>query len=46
MWYEKNCRHLCDMHIHDWNPAFLSEFSPEDYVENLKIAGITEAMIY
>ncbi len=47
MWYE-NCyrRHLCDMHVDDWNPEFLSEFSPEKYVENLKKAKIQSAMIY
>lgn len=46
-WYENNYRrHLADMHIDDWNDAFLSEFSVEEYVENLKIAKITNAMIY
>ena len=47
MWY-KNCfrRHLCDMHIDDWDKSFLSEFSPEDYVENLKRAKIENAMLY
>lgn len=47
MWYEKNYRrHLCDMHIADWNDEFLSQFSPEEYVANLKTAKITNAMIY
>ena len=47
MWYE-NCfrRHLCDMHIHEWDDSFLSKFSPEEYVENLKKAKIQNAMIY
>jgi len=39
-------RHLLDMHIDDWNPEFLSQFSPEAYVENLKKAQINYAMIY
>lgn len=39
-------RHLLDMHIEDWHPDFLSQFSPEDYVENLKKAQINYAMIY
>lgn len=39
-------RHLLDMHIEDWDPAFLSKFSPETYVENLKKAQINYAMIY
>lgn len=47
MWY-KNVyrRHLCDMHIDDWDDEFLSRFSPEGYVENLKAAKIENAMIY
>lgn len=39
-------RHLCDMHIADWDEKFLSEFSPEDYVANLKESKIQLAMIY
>ncbi len=47
MWYKKHLRrHLCDMHIDDWSPAFLSKFSPETYVENLKLAKINSAMLY
>ena len=47
MWYENSYRrHLLDMHIDDWDPAFLSEFSPEEYVKNLKAAKIQSAMIY
>lgn len=47
MWYEKSYRrHLCDMHIDDWDESFLSEFSPEVYVENLKKANIQNAMLY
>jgi hypothetical protein len=46
-WYEnKYRRHLLDMHIDDWDERFLSEFSPETYVENLKKARIQSAMIY
>ena len=47
MWYKNNFRrHLCDMHISDWDDAFLSEFSPDEYVENLKKAKIQNAMLY
>lgn len=46
-WYEKSYRrHLCDMHIDDWDDAFLREFSPEEYFENLKLAQVTSPMIY
>ncbi len=47
MWYSSVYRrHLCDMHIDDWDERFLSEFSPEDYYRNLKQAKIQNAMIY
>ena len=47
MWYDKAFRrHLCDMHIDDWDKRFLAEFSPEEYVENLKTANVQNAMIY
>ena len=47
MWYsDRYRRHLCDMHIDDWDPEFLSQFSPEEYVENLKRAKINNAMLY
>ena len=39
-------RHLLDMHIDDWSEEFLSQFDPEEYVENLKKAKINYAMIY
>lgn len=47
MWY-KNVyrRHLCDMHIDDWDESFLSQLSLEEYVENLKLEKIQSAMIY
>lgn len=47
MWYTRLFRrHLLDMHIDDWSPEFLSRFSPETYVENLKRAKINYAMVY
>ncbi len=47
MWYKNIMRrHLCDMHIDDWNPDFLSQLSPEKYVENLRLAKIENAMLY
>ena len=46
-WYQSSFRrNLVDMHIEDWDERFLSEFSPEDYVENLKHAKIKSAMLY
>lgn len=47
MWYQNSFRrHLCDMHIEEWNPSFLSEFSPEDYYACLKKARVQTAMLY
>ena len=47
MWYSNLYRrHLMDMHIDDWDESFLSRFSPEEYVENLKRADINVAMLY
>ena len=47
MWYSDLYRlHLCDMHIDDWDDAFLKEFSPETYVDALQTAGINYAMLY
>lgn len=46
-WYKKSYRrNLVDMHIEDWNPEFLSKFSPEMYVEMMKIAKVQSAMVY
>lgn len=46
-WYQKSYRRsLVDMHIEDCDERFLSEFSPEAYVEYLKTANIDSAMIY
>ncbi len=39
-------RNLVDMHIEDWNDEFLSKFSPEAYVANLKKAHIQTPMLY
>ena len=47
MWYEKSYRrNLVDMHIDDWNPEFLSEFSPDEYHSNLVRGKIQSPMIY
>ena len=47
MWYTNSYRrHLCDMHIDDWDEKFLSQFSPDAYYENLKKANIQNAMLY
>ena len=47
MWYSSLYRrHLLDMHIEDWSSEFLSEFSAEEYIKNLKKAQINYAMIY
>jgi len=39
-------RNLVDMHIEDWDEKFLSQFDPKKYVELLKVANVTTAMIY
>lgn len=47
MWYETAYRrHLCDMHIEDWDEQFLSQFSPEKYVQDLITAKVQNPMIY
>ena len=47
MWYSNLYRrHLIDMHIEDDNDVYLSEFSPEVYVDNLKRCKANYAMIY
>ena len=47
MWYTNSYRrHLCDMHIEDWDESFLSRFDPEVYYQNLKRADVDAAMIY
>lgn len=46
-WY-KNVyrRNLVDMHIEDWDDEFLSQFSAEEYYQNLVKANIESPMIY
>lgn len=47
MWYQNAFRrHLCDMHVDDWDPTFLSKFDPDTYVRNLKTAKLQNAMLY
>ena len=47
MWFKNSYRrHLCDIHIEDWNPEFLSEFDPYTYYNNLKKANVQSPMIY
>jgi len=47
MWFSNNYRrNLVDMHIEDWNPEFLSEFSVDDYHKNLITGKIQSPMIY
>lgn len=46
-WYSTSYRrNLVDMHLEDWDPAFMSRFDPVSYCENLKKAHIKSAMIY
>ena len=46
-WFEeKYRRHLCDMHIEQWDNSFLSKFSETDYFNNIKRANVNSAMIY
>lgn len=39
-------RTLLDMHIGDWDPAFLSKYEPEHLAELYRRAGVTSAMLY
>lgn len=46
-WYKKAWRrNVVDMHIDDWDPLFLSEFDPENYVNMLTLAGVDSAVVY
>lgn len=46
-WYSRDWRrHLMDMHIDDWDDAFLADFSPEQYFAYLKRAKVQSPMIY
>lgn len=39
-------RLLLDMHIPDWDPAFLSRYEPMDYVQAAETAGADGVMLY
>ncbi|MCL5072250.1 MAG: alpha-L-fucosidase [Actinobacteria bacterium] len=46
-WYKRSFRrNIIDMHIEDWDEKFLSRFSPEEYMEMLKIAEVQATMVY
>ncbi len=46
-WFSRDFRrNLVDMHIEDWDEKFLSQFDPERYVELLKTAKVSTAMVY
>ena len=46
-WYQKSFRRLLvDMHIPDWTPGMMKDFSPENYAEMMKIAHVDCAEIY
>ena len=46
-WYAGSFRRmLCDMHISDWDPRFLSRFDPEEYVRLLCMARVQTVMLY
>ena len=46
-WYKTKFRRtLLDMHIEEWDPAFLSKYNPDDYFECLKEGNINAPMIY
>ncbi|MBR0537502.1 MAG: alpha-L-fucosidase [Clostridia bacterium] len=47
MWYENSFkRNLIDMHIADWDPAFMSRFDPESYAEAVSASGVDTAIVY
>ena len=47
MWYKSSTwRNLIDMHIPDWNPEFLTEFSPEAYVQAMTDAKVDASIVY
>jgi len=47
MWYRNsNFRNLVDMHIPDWNPAYLQQFDPEQYADCMARAGVDTALVY
>jgi len=46
-WYKTSFRrNLVDMHIDDWNEAFLSKFDPQAYYDCLKAGRIKSPMLY
>jgi len=46
-WYRRNYRrNLIDMHIEDWNDAFLSKLNTETYISMLKKSNVQAAMVY
>ena len=47
MWFDRSFRRgLVDMHIPDWDPAFLRDFSAETYAECMALAGFDTVEIY
>lgn len=47
MWYERSTwRNLIDMHIPDWNPEFLSQFSPDAYADAMAAAQVDTSIVY
>lgn len=46
-WYTRDFRrYLCDMHIESWDKSFLSEFTAEQYFENVVATKAQTAVIY
>lgn len=46
-WYERAWRRaVIDMHISDWDPRFLSQFSPDDFAEALARARLQSVVLY
>ncbi len=46
-WHEKiYSRMLIDNHITDCDPSYMKKFSPENYVDMIKTAGVSSSMVY
>jgi len=46
-WYQRSYRRmLVDMHIPDWNEAFLAKYDPVKMAEWYELAGLTSVMCY
>ena len=46
-WFQRGYRRmLVDMHIPDWDPAFLSRYDPAEMVRLYQAAGLTSVMFY